>query len=51
MKGNISAGGEKIYHVPNGPDYEQPTINEEKGEKWFCNKQEAIDAGWRISKL
>ena len=51
MKGNISASGEKIYHVPSGPDYEQTTINEEKGEKWFCTEQEAIDAGWRISKL
>jgi len=50
IKGNISKEGEKIYHLPSCPDYNNTKIEEEKGEKWFCTEEEAIKAGWRISK-
>ncbi|HSX57686.1 MAG TPA: thermonuclease family protein [Candidatus Saccharimonadales bacterium] len=51
IKGNISSSGEKIYHVPGGRYYEQTTIDESKGEKWFCSESEAVSAGWRKSKV
>ena len=50
IKGNISAKGEKIYHVPSGRHYIQTKINSKKGEKWFCSELEALNNGWRKSK-
>ncbi len=47
IKGNINAKGEKIYHLPDCPYYNQTVIEESKGEKWFCTEAEAIAAGWR----
>lgn len=49
IKGNISAKGERIYHVPGGQYYESVKIDTEKGERWFCNEAEAEQAGWRRS--
>lgn len=49
IKGNINKG-EKIYHTPDSQYYGQTQINEEDGERWFCNEQEALDAGWRPPK-
>lgn len=51
IKGNISSSGEKIYHVPGQKYYNQTVINVSAGEKMFCTEQEAIDAGWRKSKV
>ena len=50
IKGNISSGGEKIYHVPGGQYYAGTKITETKGEKWFCSEKEALSLGWRKSK-
>lgn len=47
IKGNISSTKEKIYHMIGCGSYEKTTIDESKGEKWFCTEQEALDAGWR----
>lgn len=47
IKGNISASGEKIYHVQGCGSYTRTTIDESRGEKWFCTEAEAQDAGWR----
>jgi len=47
IKGNISAKGEKIYHMPWSPAYAKTRINVSKGERWFCNEKEAVAAGWR----
>lgn len=47
IKGNISPSGEKIYHAPGCASYEKTRIDEGRGEKWFCNESEALDAGWR----
>jgi len=47
IKGNISASGVKIYHLPGCPYYKQTIINESNGEKWFCTEAEALAAGWR----
>ena len=47
IKGNISTSGEKIYHTPDCPSYDNTVINLDKGEKWFCSEKEALEAGWR----
>ena len=51
IKGNISSGGKRIYHVPGGEYYSGTQINPSRGEKWFCSEKEAIQAGWRRSKV
>lgn len=50
IKGNISAKGERIYHVPGQKYYAKTRIDESKGERWFCSEAEAKAAGWRRSK-
>jgi micrococcal nuclease len=47
IKGNISAGGEKIYHLPECSFYAKTKIEEARGERWFCSELEAQAAGWR----
>jgi phosphatidylserine/phosphatidylglycerophosphate/cardiolipin synthase-like enzyme len=44
IKGNLSSGGEKIYHVPGGAYYDR-TI----AEHMFCSAEEAQTAGFRAS--
>ncbi len=51
IKGNISSKGEKIYHMPGQKFYNDTIISSSKGERWFCTEQEAINAGWRKSKV
>lgn len=41
IKGNINSNGDKIYHVIDSPSY-AVTINENKGERWFCSEDEAV---------
>lgn len=51
IKGNISRGGTRIYHLP-GQDYYYVTrIDPRYGERWFCSEAEAVAAGWRRSKV
>lgn len=51
IKGNISfSTGEKIYHMPGQEYYDKTSIDESKGERWFCTEEEAQKAGWRKSK-
>lgn len=47
IKGNISRGGDRIYHMPFHQFYSRTKIDESKGERWFCTEQDALDAGWR----
>jgi len=47
IKGNISTGGERIYHVPGQRYYGATRIDVLKGERWFCSEAEARAAGWR----
>lgn len=49
IKGNITAKGEKIYHVPGGAFYERTVIELDQGERFFCTAAEAEAAGWRAS--
>jgi endonuclease YncB( thermonuclease family) len=50
IKGNISAKGEKIYHLPGSRSYDRTVLNEAAGERWFCSEGEAISAGWRAPR-
>ena len=49
IKGNISATGERIYHLPGQEHYCATVIRPEQGERWFCTTTEAEAAGWRAS--
>lgn len=49
IKGNIS-GSERIYHLPASRHYARTTIDETKGERWFCSEDEAKAAGWRAPR-
>lgn len=46
IKGNVSRKGH-IYHLPWSPWYGKVTIDERRGERWFCSEADAIAAGWR----
>lgn len=50
IKGNISQAGERIYHTPWSPHYGRTRIDEDKGERWFCDEAEAVAAGWRAAR-
>lgn len=49
IKGNISRSG-RIYHVPWSPWYDKVSISPQRGERWFCNEEEAIAAGFRPAR-
>ncbi len=50
IKGNISSNGDKIYHMPGQQFYNVTEIDTSKGERYFCTKGEAEQAGFRPSK-
>jgi hypothetical protein len=47
IKGNVSARGERIYHLPGTRAYAVTRIDEARGERWFCTEAEARAAGFR----
>jgi len=49
IKGNISRAG-RLYHVPWSPWCARTRINPARGERWFCNEREALDAGWQPAR-
>ena len=50
IKGNISSNGEKIYHMPGQQFYDVTKIDLSKGERYFCSREEAEQAGFRPSQ-
>jgi endonuclease YncB( thermonuclease family) len=50
IKGNVSAKGSKIYHMPGQRDYAATRISAQKGEAYFCSEAEARAAGFRPAK-
>jgi len=51
IKGNTSRqSGERIYHVRGQQNYDDTVIEPWKGERWFCNEEEAVANGWRKAK-
>lgn len=51
IKGNISASGERIYHMPGQKYYSRTRISPSRGERWFCSEEEARATGWRRSRV
>ena len=49
VKGNISGAG-RVYYLPWSNKYDRVRIQPNKGERWFCNEREAIQAGWRMTR-
>jgi len=47
IKGNISAKGKRIYHLPGSRWHARTRIDASKGERWFCTELQARTAGWR----
>jgi endonuclease YncB( thermonuclease family) len=50
IKGNINGEGERIYHAPGSPSYDNTVVDESKGERWFRTESEARAAGWRAPR-
>ncbi len=50
IKGNISAKGVRIFHVPGQRYYAATRISTKQGERWFCTADEARRAGWRKAR-
>lgn len=50
IKGNITRGGKRVYHVPGGQLYNTARIDTALGERWFCTEEEARKAGWKKSR-
>ena len=50
IKGNLSADGKRIYHMPGQRWYDRTSINTESGERWFCSEADAQAAGWRRAR-
>ena len=50
IKGNINKKGARIYHLLGQENYADIVITAEKGERYFCSEEEAVNAGWRKAK-
>jgi ABC-type sulfate transport system permease component len=50
IKGNVNKKGQRIYHLPGQENYADIVITAEKGERYFCSEEEAVNAGWRKAK-
>jgi endonuclease YncB( thermonuclease family) len=50
IKGNINSEQQRIYHTPDSPSYASTSIDEAKGERWFCTEAEARREGWRAPR-
>lgn len=50
IKGNITADGKRIYHLPGQAFYNRTRVDLGKGERWFCSEYAARTAGWRRAR-
>ncbi len=46
VKGAIKEDDQRIFYIPSDEQYEEITIDPNKGERMFCSDDEAILAGW-----
>lgn len=49
IKGDIGLSGERLYYLPEQPNYDETMIQARRGERWFCSENEAQLQGWRRS--
>ena len=47
IKGNLSSGGRRIYHLPGSRAYARTRVDPDRGERWFCDEAAAQAAGFR----
>lgn len=47
VKGSITARDEPVFYVPTDKEYDQVTIDPERGERFFCSDDAAMLAGWK----
>lgn len=47
IKGSIDRDGQHFYRMPWDTHYDNTKISPNKGERWFCDEAEALEAGWR----
>lgn len=50
IKGNISDGADRIYHVPGSRHYDRTRVDTARGERWFCSVADARAAGFRAPR-
>lgn len=50
IKGNITAKGEYVYHMPGQAYYKRTGVRPEQGERWFCSEAQARASGWRKAR-
>ena len=48
IKGNIGGDGARRYFTQADPDYDRVVVIRRNGERWFCSREEAIAAGFRM---
>ncbi len=46
VKGAIKEDDQRIFYIPSDKEYEEITIDPDRGERMFCSDDEAILAGW-----
>ena len=51
IKCNISADGDKVYHMPGDRLYNVTKIDKSKGEMYVRTETEALENGFRRSKV
>ncbi len=47
IKGNIDTTGRRLYYLPTSKWYNIILVDQDAGERWFCNEKDALAAGWR----
>ena len=50
VKGNVNRQGERIYHTPDSPGYEQVRLNKAQGDRCFDTIDQAQAAGFRAPR-
>jgi micrococcal nuclease len=50
IKGNLDKLDKRWYHLPEFRHYDQAVVNLSKGDRWFCNEGEAIEAGFEQAR-
>ncbi|MFC1790240.1 thermonuclease family protein [Patescibacteria group bacterium] len=51
IKGNVRRDrGTRVYHLSDCYNYQKIVINEQEGDRWFCDEEEAEKAGFRKSE-
>jgi len=50
IKGHVNRSGTCIFHMPGGRWYARVSMQPDNGDRWFCSKEEALDASCRETR-